>query len=168
MLGTGLLEELPNERKDGKCTRRRCILALLAAMVVLVGAGVAYAANSSSQRTTSQDDADESYTGSVSAPGQNESSVQKLANIDQAAAEQAALKAVPGTVHETELETSDNGYVVYDIEVAGNDGQSHEVKVDAGNGKILHQDSEEEADEADLRGDSEDADDESGDTEDAD
>ena len=148
---------------------KKVLLALLAVMVVLVGAGVAYAANSSSsQRTTSQDDADESYKGSVSAPGHNESSVQKLAKIDKAAAEQVALKAVPGTVHETELETSDNGYVVYDIEVAGNDGQSHEVKVDAGNGKILHQDSEEEADEADGRGDSEDADDESGDTEDAD
>jgi uncharacterized membrane protein YkoI len=147
---------------------KKGLLALLAAMVVLVGAGVAYAANSSSQRTTSQDDADESYKGSVSALGHNESSVQEMANIDQAAAEQAALKAVPGTVHETELETSDNGYVVYDIEVAGNDGQSHEVKVDAGNGKILHQDSEEEADEADGRSDTEDADDESGDTEDAD
>jgi uncharacterized membrane protein YkoI len=147
---------------------KKGLLALLAVMVVLVGAGVAYAANSSSQRTTGQDDADESYTGSVSAPGHNESSVQKLAKIDKAAAEQAALKAVPGTVHETELETSDNGYVVYDIEVAGNDGKSHEVKADAGNGKIIHQDSEEEADEADGRGDSEDADDESGDTEDAD
>ncbi len=147
---------------------KKVLLALLAAMVVLVGAGVAYAANSSSQRTTSQDDADESYKGSISAPGHNEASVQKLAKIDQAAAERAALKAVPGTVHETELETSDNGYVVYDIEVAGNDSKSHEVKVDAGNGKILHQDSEEEADELDGRGDSEDADDESGDTEDAD
>jgi uncharacterized membrane protein YkoI len=30
---------------------------------------------------------------------------------------------VPGTVHETELETSDNDYVVYDIEIAGKDGQ---------------------------------------------
>jgi uncharacterized membrane protein YkoI len=147
---------------------KKVLLAHLAVMVVLVGAGVAYAANSSSQRTTSQDDADESYKGSVSALGHNESSVQEMANIDQAAAEQAALKAVPGTVHETELETSDNGYVVYDIEVAGNDGQSHEVKVDAGNGEILHQDSEEEADEADGRSDTEDADDESGDTEDAD
>jgi uncharacterized membrane protein YkoI len=57
---------------------------------------------------------------------------------------------VPGTVHETELETSDNGYVVYDIEIAGDDGNNHEVKVDAGNGEILHQDLEDEADESDA------------------
>jgi uncharacterized membrane protein YkoI len=53
---------------------------------------------------------------------------------------------VPGTVHETELETSDNGYVVYDVEVAGDDGKNHEVKADAGNAKILHQDLEDDSD----------------------
>jgi hypothetical protein len=41
----------------------------------------------------------------------------------QTTAEQAALKAVPGTVHETELVTSDNGFVVYDIEVAGKESK---------------------------------------------
>ena len=130
--------------------RVKVLIALLVAMVLLVGAGVAYASNSSSQTTIGdEDDADDAYQGSISAPGQNESSVQKLANIDKAAAEQAALKAVPGTVHEAELETSDNGYVVYDIELAGKDGKNHEVKVDAGNGEILHQDLEDEADESD-------------------
>jgi hypothetical protein len=92
----------------------------------------------------------------------------KLANIDKAAAEQVALKAAPGTVHETELETSDNGYLVYDIEIAGKDGKAHEVTVDAGNGKVLHQDLEEEADEPDGRGETEAADDGSDDTEEAD
>jgi uncharacterized membrane protein YkoI len=130
--------------------RVKILIALLATMVVLVGAGVAYASNSSSETITGDgDDADDAYQGSISAPGQNESSLQKLANIDKAAAEQAALKAVPGTVHEAELETSDNGYVVYDIELAGKDGNKHEVKVDAGNGEILHQDLEDEADESD-------------------
>src|SRR5215211_6058347 len=138
-------------------------------MVVLVGAGVAYAASSSSETTTiGNDDADESFKGSVSVAGKNESSLHKLANIDQAAAEQVALKAVPGTVHETELETSDNGYLIYDIEIAGDDGKEHEVTVDAGNGKVLHQDLEEEADESDGRGNTEAADDGSDDTEDAD
>ena len=130
--------------------RGKFIIAFLAAMVVFVGAGGAYASNSSSQTTIGdEDDADDAYQGSIPAPGQTESSVQKLANIDKAAAEQAALKAVPGTVHEAELETSDNGYVVYDIELAGKDGNKHEVKVDAGNGEILHQDLEDEADESD-------------------
>ena len=130
---------------------------MVAIMVLLVGAGVAYANSSSSETTTGDDEGDDSYKGSVSAPAHNEASLQKLAKIDQAAAEQAALKAVPGTVHETELETSDNSYVVYDIEVAGNDGKSHEVKVDAGNGEILQQDLEDEADESNA-GESEDSD----------
>ena len=144
------------------------LLAVAIAMVVLVGAGVAYAANnSSSERTMGDDDADESYKGSVSVAGKNESSLHKLADIDQAAAEQVALEAVPGTVHETELETSDNGYVVYDIEIAGDDGKGHEVIVDAGNDKVLHQDLEEEAYESEGRGDTEAADDGSDDTEDA-
>ena len=142
--------------------RVKVLIALLVAMVLLVGASVAYASNRSSETSIrGEDDADDAYQGSISAPGQNESSLQKLANIDRAAAEQAALKAVPGTVHEAELETSDNGYVVYDIELAGKDGKNHEVKVDAGNGEILHQDLEDEpdeADEADEAGEREDSD----------
>jgi hypothetical protein len=66
-------------------------------------------------------------------------SPQELANIDQAAAEQTALEAVPGTVHETELEADDDGQVVYDVEVAGEDGKNHDFKVDAGNGEVLYQ-----------------------------
>jgi uncharacterized membrane protein YkoI len=143
---------------------RKVLLAATVAMVVLVGAGVAYGANNSS----SEADEDDAYKGSVSAAGKNESSLHKLANIDEAAAEQGALKAVPGTVHETELETSDNGYLIYDIEIAGDDGKEHEVTVDAGNGKVLHQDIEEEADESDGRGDTEAADDGSDDTVDVD
>jgi uncharacterized membrane protein YkoI len=136
---------------------KKVLITMVAIMVLLVGAGVAYAKSSSSETTTGDDEGDGSYKGSISAPAHNEASLQKLARIDQAAAEQAALKAVPGTVHETELETSDNSYVVYDIEVAGDDGKSHEVKVDAGNGEILHQDLEDEADESDA-GESEDSD----------
>jgi uncharacterized membrane protein YkoI len=143
---------------------RKVLLAVAVAVVVLVGAGVAYATNNSSSET----DEDESYKGSVSVAGENESSLHKLAKIDEAAAEQVALKAVPGTVHETELETSDNGYLVYEIEIAGEDSKGHEVTVDAGNGKVLHQDLEVEADESDGRSDTEAADDGSHNTQDAD
>jgi uncharacterized membrane protein YkoI len=120
---------------------KKLLLALAAAMALLVG-GAAYAAEGGDEEDT--------YRGSISAPGQDESSLQELAKTDQAAAEQAALETVPGTVHETELETSDNGYVVYDIEIAGEDGKNHEVKVDAGNGEVLHQDLEDEVDESDA------------------
>jgi uncharacterized membrane protein YkoI len=143
---------------------KKVLLAVTVALVVLVGAGVAYAANNNS----SEEDADESYKGSVSVAGKNETSAQKLAKIDEAAAEQAALDAAPGTVHETELETSDNGYLVYDIEIAGKDGKGHEVTVDAGDGKVLHQELDDEADEPDERGDTEAADDGPDSKEDAD
>src|SRR3712207_4282648 len=123
-------------------------------MGLLFGTGVAYANSSSFGE---DEEADGSYKGSIAAPDQSGASLQELANIDQAAAEKAALGAVPGTIHETELETSDNGYVVYDIELAGKDGKSHEIKVDAGNGEILHHDLEDEADESDA-GESEDSD----------
>jgi uncharacterized membrane protein YkoI len=129
---------------------RKVLIAVAAAVVLLVSAGVAYAANNASESTVGSDDGEDTYKGTVSAPDQSGSSLQELAKVDQAAAERAALEAVPGTVHETELETSDNGYVVYDIEVAGDDGKSHEVKVDAGNGEVLHQDLEDEADESDA------------------
>jgi uncharacterized membrane protein YkoI len=132
-------------------TTRKVLIAVAAAMVLLVSAGVAYATNSSSDANTGrEDDGDDAYKGSVSAPDQNDSSLQQVDKVDQASAEQAALEAVPGTVHEADLETSDNGYVVYDIEIAGEDGKNHEVKVDAGNGEILHQDLEDEADESDA------------------
>ena len=143
---------------------KKVLLAVTVALVVLVGAGVAYAANNNS----SEEDADESYKGSVSVAGKNETSAQKLAKLDEAAAEQAALDAAPGTVHETELETSDNGYLVYDIEIAGKDGKGHEVTVDAGDGKVLHQELDDEADEPDERGDTEAADDGPDSKEDAD
>ena len=145
---------------------RKVLIALAAAVVLLVSAGVAYAANNASETTIGREDEEDTYKGSVSAPDQNYSSLQQLAKIDKAAAEQAALKAVSGRVHEAELETSDNGYVVYDIEVAGDDGKNHEVKVDAGNGEILQQDLEDEADESDA-GEVDDAN-ETDDTEDAD
>jgi uncharacterized membrane protein YkoI len=156
---------------------KKVLITIAAAMVLLVSGGVAYAAQSPSEKTATQpdDDGEDTYRGSVavSAPDQSgSSSLQELAKVDRAAAERAALEAVPGTIHETELETSDNGYVVYDIELVGNDGQSHEVKVDAGNGEILHQGLEESSDEADgaadtERDDTEDADG-PGETEDAD
>src|SRR3712207_4991413 len=88
----------------GQVDTRKVLIAVAAALVLLVSAGVAYAANSASETTTGRDEED-SYKGSVSAPDQSGTSLQDAAKIDQTAAEQAALKAVPGTVHEAELET---------------------------------------------------------------
>ena len=157
-------QEPTKERDIRKVNVKKVLLAASVALVVLVGAGVAYASSNSA----SEKEADESYKGSVSVRGENESSWQKLAKIDQAAAQQTALEAAPGKVHETELEASDNGYLVYDIEIAGKDGKEHEVTVDAGNGKILHQELDDESDEPDGPDDTEAADDGPDDTEDTD
>jgi outer membrane murein-binding lipoprotein Lpp len=63
--------------------------------------------------------------------------------VDQAAAEEAALGAVPGEVKETELER-EGGATIYEVEVAGEDGKLHEVAVDAGDGRVLGQEMEED------------------------
>ena len=107
---------------------------LAMAMVFVIG-GVAYA-------QTATDDGDDTVKSSVSAPDS--------AKIGKAAAEQAALETKPGKVTETELETNDSGYVVYDIEIAGDDGTNHEVTVDAGNGKVLYEELEDEVDDSDA------------------
>ncbi|MEV0665703.1 PepSY domain-containing protein [Actinomadura luteofluorescens] len=46
----------------------------------------------------------------------------------------AALKAVPGTVQEIELD-DEHGRTVWEVDVAGADGKEHEVTVDAATGK---------------------------------
>ncbi len=60
--------------------------------------------------------------------------------VDRAAAEEAALGAVPGEVKETELER-EGGSSVYEVEVA-KDGKLHEVTVSASDGKVLGQETE--------------------------
>lgn len=74
-------------------------------------------------------------TGSASAQAQ---AVQQAARISAATADRAALRAAPGTVTATAL-TVAQGYVVYDVAVAGRDNQTHEVIVDAGNATVLAQ-----------------------------
>jgi outer membrane murein-binding lipoprotein Lpp len=61
--------------------------------------------------------------------------------VDRAAAEEAALSAVPGVVEETELER-EGGSSVYEVEVAGKDGKLHEVTVSASDAKVLGQETE--------------------------
>ncbi|MEO6057454.1 MAG: PepSY domain-containing protein [Gemmatimonadales bacterium] len=62
--------------------------------------------------------------------------LQPLARITAAQARSAALARVPGTVMGSVLESED-GNLVYDVKVKTESGE-REVKVDAGNGKVLH------------------------------
>ena len=62
-----------------------------------------------------------------------------MAKIPLESAINAALKEVPGKVLRAELE-DENGYLVYGVEIAKADQQIVDVKVDAGDGKILKTD----------------------------
>lgn len=142
--------------------RKKLIAGAAAAAVLTVGAGAAMAAGQQ-PRDTQQEKQDPAVNSSVKAPPETEandaaegsendaaeaSQLKDLAKIDRAAAEKAALEAAPGEVKETELD-NENGSVVYSVEVAGKDGKSQEVIVDAGSGKVLaaQQDEEDGADE---------------------
>ncbi len=127
----------------------RGILVVLALVGVIALAGVATAFAAGGDDDGDGDGGSEQFKGSVAAPAENgeEGShdeaaeareLRDLAKIDRSEAEKAALQAVPGTVESAKLE-EENGYVVYEVEVAGDDGQDHHVDVDAGNGKVLQQ-----------------------------
>ncbi len=97
-------------------------------------------------------------SGSIAAPAEQQGAEEDsnaeqaalagLAKISEADAKTAALAAAPGTVNNVRLEDED-GFVVYAVEVTTANGLV-EVKIDAGNGKVLAQ---EAGDEHDGRGD---------------
>jgi uncharacterized membrane protein YkoI len=105
--------------------------------------------NGSTASQDHQDQQDATLHGSVQVPeqqGTNEApeaaALQTAAKITPDQAKQAALAAVPGTVNKAELD-SENGSVVYSVEITAN-AKTTDVKVDAGNGRVLAQDSGEE------------------------
>lgn len=61
--------------------------------------------------------------------------------VARAAAEEAALSAVPGKVEETELER-EGGAAIYEVEIASNDGKLYEAAVSADDGKVIGQETE--------------------------
>src|SRR5882672_10851228 len=70
------------------------------------------------------------------AEGAESGRLKSLARITPEQASAAALAQVPGTVKKVELE-NENGNVVYGVEIKTADGES-DVKVDAGDGRVLH------------------------------
>ncbi|MER5971200.1 PepSY domain-containing protein [Streptomyces sp. NPDC002055] len=69
----------------------------------------------------------------------------RAATTDAAQAVAKALKAQPGTVASAELDHTAKG-VVWDVDVVGDDGTWHELKLDAGNGRVLGNHAEQEDD----------------------
>ncbi|HLJ59404.1 MAG TPA: PepSY domain-containing protein [bacterium] len=72
------------------------------------------------------------------APNANDASVVGQAKITLAQAQQVAQAAVPGTLLRSELD-SENGCLVYSVEIRSATRTIHDVKVDAGTAKIVHQ-----------------------------
>lgn len=99
--------------------------------------------------------------GSVQAPEQEfendraKRELRSLAEITVPGAAQAAREARPGQVTEVEIE-DEEGSVVYEVEVAGDDGAYYEMKVDAGNGDILKSETEDDSGDDDLDDDRDD------------
>lgn len=133
---------------------KKLIASAAAAAILTVGAGgTAIAAQQGTtqatggqQQSQQAEEQDPNIKGTITAPAeqgeQDEAAESKqlegLAKIDQKAAEEAALAAVPGTVKNVQLE-NENGFVVYGVEVQASDGTITDVKVDAGDGTILAQ-----------------------------
>ena len=76
------------------------------------------------------------HIGSIQIKSDNEAVQAEMAKISLDSAVSEALKAVPGKVMKAELE-NENGYLVWGVEIAKADHQITDVKVDAGNGKVL-------------------------------
>ncbi|MDH3307228.1 MAG: PepSY domain-containing protein [Acidimicrobiia bacterium] len=131
------------------------------AMVLGVAAGSAAIAGATSQTpapTAPAEDSVEiqepSYTGSIQAPAEDETltdaeeeaQLAGLATITPDDAAAAANAAVAGEVVEVELD-DENGSVVYSVEIVDANGVQIDVKVDAGDGTILDQQADDDADE---------------------
>ena len=69
-----------------------------------------------------------------------------LAKISFQTAVVNALKAAPGSIIKAELEVED-GNLMYSFEIVGADKKITEVEIDAGNGKVLGMDKDDEKDE---------------------
>jgi len=74
--------------------------------------------------------------GSVAVKNDQEAALLAQAKIASAEAARIAEKALPGKVVETKLD-EENGYLVWKVGLVGDEGKVHELKIDAGNGRLL-------------------------------
>ena len=78
----------------------------------------------------------EVQSGSVPVKNDKEAALLAQAKLTSGEATRIAEKALPGKVVETKLD-ADNGYLVWEVGLVGDQGQVHELKIDAGNGRLL-------------------------------
>ena len=86
---------------------------------------------------------DQEVNGQEVNDNQDQVTLAKQAKITEAESKTIALKQVPGTVTDVELEDED-GTVVYGVEVQAKDGSKQDVKVNAQTGKVLKVDNGDE------------------------
>ncbi len=105
----------------------------------LIGAGVLTLAVFGAAMTglgMARADQGEVGSGSIPVGTHSESQLKGLAKITPARAVQAALARVKGQVLKVELE-NENGFLVYGVEIRRPDRSTVDLKVDAGNGRVL-------------------------------
>jgi uncharacterized membrane protein YkoI len=88
--------------------------------------------------------------GSIPVIDEEEVGHASMAKVQMDSAIKAALKEVQGKALRAELE-NENGYLVYGIEIVKTDHQIVDVKVDAGDGKILKVENDRKDKEGDER-----------------
>jgi len=123
---------------------------LLGSVTLGVAGAQTPTAPSAPQTATQQDQAKQeqqqpAYTGSIPAPQDQEAQGEQdeakalagMAKITADQAKEAALAQFPGaTVGKVDLE-NENGNVVYSVQRTDKSGKAQDVKVDAGNAKVL-------------------------------
>ncbi|MFF6932959.1 PepSY domain-containing protein [Streptomyces sp. NPDC008312] len=120
--------------------RNTAIAALTAA--VLVGGGLATTAAFADSDGTRTDDSTASAGTAAGRTGAEQAVTEKTGKAGRTTVDEAvgaALKAVPGTVTEAELDDDDDdgGRTVWELDVYGADKVWHDVTVEAGSGKVL-------------------------------
>ncbi|MDI6831729.1 MAG: PepSY domain-containing protein [Actinomycetota bacterium] len=107
------------------------------AIGMVAGISVAAASGSSSQGTAQvqeQDVQEPSYQTSIQVPDPEPKDLNGLAKVTAEQAKEAALSANPGsTITKVELD-NENGSLVWGVELSN----GADVKVDAGNGQVVH------------------------------
>ncbi|MGW5417884.1 PepSY domain-containing protein [Actinomadura geliboluensis] len=119
-------------------TKRGLLVSAVAAGVLAAGGTTAAFATAQDAPAAAAAPSDDRPGGAAAAP-----------EVALAQAADAALKKVPGTVAEAELDDED-GKTVWELDVLAQDGTWHDVTVDSGNGKVL---TDRADDRADDRGD---------------
>ena len=96
--------------------RKKLLIVVAAATTLVLGGGAAVA----TQQLEEEEEAPIDKGATPAENGQQDETASetpaKLVKVDRAAAEAAALDAVPGEVRETELE-NEGGFVVYEVEI---------------------------------------------------